>query len=86
MTVSELLAILRDVDGDRIVVIGKDAGGNNYSPLENVDTGAYRAETTWSGRFGFEASGLTEEARRQGYGEEDVIEDGKPGICLWPVN
>lgn len=84
MTVGELIAKLKEIDPNRIVIMAKDAEGNGYSPLSDFWIGAYRAETTWMGDVGSEE--LTEEMRQSGYTEEDVIRDGQPAIILSPVN
>ena len=83
MTVKKLIEKLQMEDPDRLVVCQKDPEGNGYSPLEDWWTGAYRAETTWSGEAGLET--LTDENREAGYSEEDVIADGVPALFLVPV-
>ncbi len=83
MKVKELIKLLRKEDPDRIVIMAKDAEGNDYSPLSSFWTGAYKAETTWYGEVGLEI--LTEKDKKQGYTEEDVL-DGKKALILCPVN
>jgi len=83
MTVKELIEQLSEMDPDRIVIVSKDSEGNGYSPLCDVATAVYIAETTWSGEIGLEE--LTEEDIQQGYDEEDVKE-GEPAVVLWPTN
>lgn len=82
MTVKELIERLQQEDPERLVVIQKDAEGNAPSPLEGWWPGAYRAETTWSGEAGLDK--LTAQDRKEGYSEEDVIEDGVPALFLLP--
>jgi hypothetical protein len=84
MTVKELIEKLQAEDPDRLVICQKDPEGNGYSPLEDWWSGAYRADSTWSGEAGMES--LTDEDRLRGYSEEDVIEDGVPALFLVPVN
>ena len=84
MKVSEWIAELQKLDGDRVVIMATDAEGNGYSPLSGMWVGAYRPDTTWSGKVGFES--LTDEDRLLGYTEEDVIEDGQPAVILCPAN
>lgn len=84
MTVKELIEKLQAEDPDRLVICQKDPEGNGFSPLEEWWTGAYRADTTWSGDAGSEV--LTDVLREQGYMEEDVITDGVPALMLVPVN
>lgn len=83
MTVGELIAQLHQYDSSRIVIMSGDGEGNDFSPLADLTPCAYQAETTWSGTAGPEA--LTDEMREQGYTEEDIV-DGKPALCLYPVN
>lgn len=42
MTIAELIETLKHLDNDRIVIMSRDPEGNGYSPLEDVDTGAYK--------------------------------------------
>lgn len=58
LTVADLIAQLATLPGDTPVILTKDAEGNGYSPLVQVATGMYLAETTWSGEHY-----LTEEQR-----------------------
>ena len=84
MTVAELIRLLSGFEPDRIVVMAKDAEGNNYSPLHGMWAGKYRAETTWYGPVGLE--GIDEEMMQQGYTDEDVMTDGEKALILTPVN
>lgn len=84
MKVKKLIKLLQACDPERIVVMASDSEGNGYSPLADISSAAYRAETTWSGEVGLET--LTELDRKKGYSEEDVIDDGKPAIILHPTN
>lgn len=87
MTVKELIEQLQKEDQDRVVIMAKDSEGNGYSPLSSFWTGAYKAEASWSGYVGAESmDDFTEEDLAEGYGEEDVIEDGEPALILTPVN
>jgi len=74
MTVKELIEKLQAIPGDRLVVMSKDAEGNEYSPLDDVRGGYYRAETTWTGDF----TSRPEDAEEMGAKQEVV--------CLWPTN
>lgn len=84
MTVGELKALLADHDDSRIVILAHDRGGNGYKPMRDISTAAYRAESTWQGEVGLEE--LTEEDRKAGYSEEDVMTNGTPCVVLWPVH
>ena len=85
MIVQQLIDRLNKVENkDRLVVMSKDSEGNGFSPLYDFGEEAYAAETTWYGYVGLEK--LTEEDRKKGFSEEDVIEDGVPALVLWPTN
>lgn len=86
MTVKELIEMLETVENkNRIVICMKDAEGNGYTPLSDIDDQfAYRAEATWYGEVGYEK--LTDELKKLGYSEEDIIEDGEPCLVLCPLN
>ena len=84
MKVKEFIKKLQKLDGNRVVIMAKDAEGNNYSPLADMWAGAYRADTTWYGEVGFEK--LTKRDRDIGYTELDLVDDGKPAVILTPVN
>ena len=50
MKVSELMDRLAEMDENAEVILQKDAEGNGYSPLYEVDGDAiYVSESTWSG-------------------------------------
>jgi len=84
MTVKELIEILQQEDQDRIVICQRDPEGNGFSPLSCVDTGAYLAETTWSGERGIER--LTGDLEELGFTEEDILSGAVPALFLIPVN
>lgn len=87
MTIKELREAIAELPDDMLVVMSKDGEGNGYSPLSGVDQSMYRADSTWSGEIAIAA--LTDEAREQGYSDEDVgtKEDGyEPAVVLWPTN
>jgi len=84
MTVKELIEELKELDGDRIVIMSKDGEGNGFSPLADVECSAYIADTTWSGEVHIEE--LTPGLIEKGYTEDDVREDGKKAVVLWPTN
>ena len=84
MTVKELIAELKKHDPDRLVILQKDAEGNGFSPLEDVSTGAYLADSTWGGEIYLEE--LTPELEAEGYSSDDVAEDGRKSVVLCPVN
>ena len=84
MKVKELIELLKGEDPEAEVICQSDAEGNYFSPLDSWWYGAYRAETTWSGKAGMIK--LTENQRKLGYTEADLILDGVPAIFLTPVN
>ena len=86
VTVGELIKTLQAYDQDRIVILQKDAEGNSHSPFSDEWPGSYEASCTWAGEAGLEPEDLTEEMRKQGYGEEDLLPDGIPALMLVPVN
>lgn len=88
MTVKELIEELSKLEPDRQVILQKDAEGNGYSPLCDIDNAAYVADSTWGGEVKLEPSQLTDELRRHGYSEEDCAEAGSytPAVILSPVN
>ena len=77
MKVKELIEILKTQDQDTEVILQKDAEGNGYMSLYDYWNGVY---DEGEGEAGF--SELTDELRKEGYAEGDVIE-GKPAIFLW---
>jgi hypothetical protein len=87
MKVKELKKLLEIVDDERIIILQKDAEGNGYSPLIEIDAEVnYRADSTWSGDIGFEK--LTADLRKQGYSDGDIVSgDGaEPAVVFVPVN
>lgn len=80
VTVAKLREILAKLPDDAIVVMSKDAEGNNFSPFCEVGNDEasdwYRAESSWSGYLRDE--------------EYDPDEDGPDGavscVVLWPTN
>ena len=84
MKVRDLIEELKDVDPDREVIMAKDSEGNGHSPLDSMWEGAYKAETTWFGEVGLET--LTEEDRKQGFCELDVLKEGIKALILVPTN
>lgn len=87
MTLDDLRAELAKLDhlpGDTPVVLSKDSEGNGFSPLAEVETAMYRAESTWSGEHY-----MTDEQvdADPGYDDEDRAPEGSvPAVFLWPTN
>lgn len=84
MTIKEVIEELQLEDQDRLVVCQRDGEGNGFSPLADWWTGAYKADSNWSGEAGLEA--LDDEDRRAGYTDEDVVVGGVPAIFFRPIN
>lgn len=58
MKVKDLIAWLSCENPELEVIMQKDAEGNGYSPLSNVDLGRYLADTTWFGERSEDDSGV----------------------------
>ncbi len=85
MKVKELIKKLKEEKQEAIVIMSKDGEGNSYSPLADFgDTDVYQENSTWDGEIGY--SKLTPELIKAGYGEEDIIENGKPALVIFPTN
>lgn len=75
------------IPGDTIVVMSKDAEGNNFSPLtreQGVTAGLYAPDSTWSGEHY-----MTEEYRRSLPDADEydpAPDDSIPAAFLWPTN
>ena len=77
MTVKELKDRLDGVEDDLLVVLAIDAEGNGFKVLGQTEVMMYG-----DGEVGL--AELTEDAKKAGYGEEDVKEDGVLAMVLWP--
>ncbi len=86
MTLDELRAELAQLDmpGDTVVVMSEDGEGNGFSPLAEVETAMYSAESTWSGER------YMTEADRQAQADPDdyreAPESAVAAVFLWPTN
>jgi hypothetical protein len=83
MKVKELIKQLQKENQNRIVVMYKDSEGNSYSPLSGLWTGAYKADSIYSGEVGIEQ--LTPRDIKNGYTAADIL-DGVPAVILMPTN
>lgn len=81
MKVSELIEALKGMDQDLVVLVASDPEGNEHRELDGITRQAWDLE---SGEIGLTPDQLDEKAIRQGYSEEDVIDDGVECVCLWP--
>lgn len=87
MDLTSLRAYLTALDhlpGNTIVVLAQDGEGNGFSPLAEVETAMYDADSTYSGeRY------MTEEQREEsGQPDEysEAPEDAVLAVFLWPTN
>ena len=87
MTLDDLRAELAKLDhlpGDTPAILAKDSEGNSFSPLAELDTAMYDADTTWSGdRY------MTDEDRAAtGQPDEysEAPESAVPAVFMWPTN
>jgi hypothetical protein len=80
MKIKKLINILQKMDGERLVVVSKDAEGNGYHPLRRVDDD-YNYDVREE-KVGL--ASLTDEDIAAGYCEEDTLPDGEPCVVFWP--
>ena len=75
---SDLIKMLQSIEGDPVVIIQKDAEGDNFSPLSTIEGGFYYyPETTWSGYV----------VEDEDMDEEDYLdEDAHKCILVYPIN
>lgn len=87
ITVRELIELLSKCNPDDIVIIGKDAEGNGFSPLANIEEEMYTPYTTYSGEISLRS--LTPELEERGF-TEDEVGNSKNGaincVTLYPTN
>lgn len=83
MTVKELKEILNNADDTDLVILSRDGEGNSYSPLCDTQLCTYSEEESWEGQLGLRE--LTPELIKEGYTEEDMLENGTNAIVLYPT-
>lgn len=81
MKVHELMDLLKFAEPDAEVVLSRDPEGNGYMELGSVEVSTYNWDDS-EAEIGLRK--LTEEFKRHGFGEEDVMEDGVSCVVLWP--
>jgi hypothetical protein len=90
MTLDELRFWVNEMElpGDSLVVMSKDAEGNGYSPLADLEVSMYVPSSTWSGdTYATNEFIYSEEGQKQGFTEEDEAPEGAERVLvLWPVN
>lgn len=77
MKVKELMALLKDVDPEREVILAADEEGNHFNTVYSVEIMCYKED-----EVSYEQ--LTEELKAQGFTEDDIDSDGKPCVVIWP--
>lgn len=83
-TVGDLLDYLATQPRDRKVVLSKDAEGNGYSPISDVDEAMYAAENTWSGDVYMTPEQLAEQENPDDWNQ--APEDAERVVLLCPIN
>jgi len=78
MKAKHLIDILKKVDPETTVVLSSDSEGNSYYPVSGSWVGMYNREEAEVG-----LAELTEELKKQGYTDEDVMQ-GEKAIILYP--
>jgi hypothetical protein len=81
MKVKELIELLVGINPEMEIVMSADSEGNSYSPLRVVDTDSNNYDSD-EREIGLRS--LTPDLEKQGYSEEDVMENGEPVVVLWP--
>lgn len=71
MTIRELKENIKNEPDDKLVILSKDAEGNNFSPLVQVSNSFYVPITNWYGELSQ---------------NKDGIDKPVPCLCLWPTN
>jgi hypothetical protein len=65
--------------------MASDPEGNSFAPMsENGISTNYKYDHTQYRDSCVGLDQLTEELEEEGYGEEDLMEDGVPCVVLWP--
>ncbi len=72
MTVKDLRRMLTLVPDDATVIVAKDAEGNGFKPLDNLEAGNFE-------RAGGQGHFISEDEMR-----EDQVSFPFNAVCLWP--
>ena len=85
MTVGELISKLSGIDPSLDVILSKDAEGNYYSPLTEVDAECiYTPETTYSGYV--RSTRWSSDEACMCHEDWEKFKAQKRSVVLWPVN
>lgn len=78
MTVKQLRELLTSYPEDVMIVLSRDAEGNLFSPLEEVNAGIYTDQTGYYGDFRIV----------QTLGQFNISHSPQENeaICFWPLN
>ncbi len=81
MKVKQLIKLLQKQNPNREVLIATDSEGNSFEIITAIQPCAF-----CDGEYGMETGleKLTPALKKEGYSEEDLLEDGKPALVLWP--
>lgn len=77
MRKNELQEILNSIKGNPLVVLSRDAEGNGFKELVEVELMAFEDGEIWYRE-------LTDELIFMGFTEEDINSDAEDAIILWP--
>ena len=81
MNVQDLIDELSKIKNkERLVLISKDPEGNGFNSFTSFSEEACVLD---GHEYMIGLEELTDEFKRQGYTEEDVLEDGNPCVVLW---
>lgn len=79
MNVKEMIEQLEKIENkERIVVIQIDPEGNGFRRAHGVDDNARFKDGACKLQH------LTDEDKRNGFTELDVMDDGEPALVVWP--
>lgn len=88
MTVAKLRDLLHDLPGDHLVVMSKDAEGNDYREFSGDISTQYRWRADWRELVGDddeEGEGDSDDEDPDDDEEDDEPDESVPCIVLWPV-
>lgn len=78
VNIGELKELINELPNETLVVLSRDEEGNGYAVASCHSTN----HKFKNGEIGLIT--LTEEAKGQGYTDEDVMKGGKAAFVLWP--
>lgn len=81
MTVRELIKELSKINKDREVLLSGDPEGNTKWLFDGLELAAYRND---GGELSTGLERLTPSLEKRGYTADDVVENGKPCVVLYP--